>query len=108
MDELKRKYEASMKDVLHILGEYDYQYIKEYVEHLESQISNKSENVENEKSSISAEDWKKAYGHAQTFLTLYEFTPYGAFGASLIRGLITRYDNGERTEELYLAMISIE
>ena len=35
MDELKRKYEASMRDVLHILGEYDYQYIKEYVENLE-------------------------------------------------------------------------
>lgn len=35
MSELKRKYEASMRDVLHILGEYDYQYIKEYVEDLE-------------------------------------------------------------------------
>lgn len=35
MDELKRKYEASMRDVLHILGKYDYQYIKEYVEDLE-------------------------------------------------------------------------
>lgn len=35
MDELKKKYEASMRDVLHILGEYDYQYIKQYVEYLE-------------------------------------------------------------------------
>ena len=35
MGELKTKYEASMRDVLHILGKYDYQYIKEYVEYLE-------------------------------------------------------------------------
>lgn len=35
MSELKRKYEQAMKDVLHILGKYDYQYIKEYVEDLE-------------------------------------------------------------------------
>lgn len=108
MDELKRKYEAAMKNVYHFIGKYDYQYIKDYVEHLESQISNEPETVENEKPSISEEDWKNAYGHAQTFLALYEFTPYGAFGASFIKGLIARYDNGERTEELYLAMISIE
>lgn len=38
MDELKRKYEASMRDVLHILGKYDYQYIKEYVEELEKRL----------------------------------------------------------------------
>lgn len=36
MDELKRKYEQAMRDVLHILGKYDYQYIKEYVEDLEN------------------------------------------------------------------------
>ena len=39
MNELKAKYEASMRDVLHILGKYDYQYIKEYVESLENRLS---------------------------------------------------------------------
>lgn len=39
MEELRRKYEASMRDVLHILGKYDYQYIKEYVESLENRLS---------------------------------------------------------------------
>ena len=38
LNEIKRKYENSMRDVYHMLGEYDHKYIKNYVELLESMV----------------------------------------------------------------------
>lgn len=38
LSEIKRKYEKSMRDVYHMLGEYDHKYIKNYVELLESMV----------------------------------------------------------------------
>lgn len=38
LSEIKRKYEKSMRDVYHMLGEYDHKYIKNYVELLEGMV----------------------------------------------------------------------
>ncbi|WP_199614676.1 hypothetical protein [Paenibacillus alkalitolerans] len=44
--------------------------------------------------------WEDAIENARFMLEEYKKIPTGAFGATLIAQAITRYENGERTQEL--------
>ncbi len=48
----------------------------------------------------SNERWEEAIANARYFLDEYRKIPTGMFGAIFIATAITRYENGERTQEL--------
>lgn len=54
-------------------------------------------------------DWEKAIQHLQTYKVLYAgIGPAGMFGILIMTELEQRYDDGERTQELYDEMMGIE
>ena len=54
------------------------------------------------------ERWDEAIEYARIMLEEYKQIPTGAFGAMFISTLITRYENGERTDELLADLESVE
>lgn len=57
---------------------------------------------------ITEEQWKEAERHAREYQNLYMATPFGCTGAMIIARLLRRYEDGERTEDLYERMIEIK
>lgn len=57
---------------------------------------------------ITEEQWQEAERHAKEYQNLYMMTPTGMIGAVIISALLRRYNNGERTEDLYERMMEIE
>ena len=58
---------------------------------------------------ISEEEWKKATENLNSVILMYSsIGPVGMFGLSMLSGLKTRYENGERTKDLYESMMSAE
>lgn len=54
-------------------------------------------------------NWEKAVKNIETLIPLYEEIGWtGSFGLSILRGYMHRYDEGERTQELYESMMSAE
>jgi len=50
---------------------------------------------------ITNEDWEYEINRAKEMLEVYKSIPTGLFGATIISQSIERYENGERTEDLY-------
>lgn len=57
---------------------------------------------------MSEERWEEAVKHARTMLEIYKEIPTGIFGATLIAKAITRYEDGEKTNELLEELESFE
>lgn len=59
-------------------------------------------------SEISEEKWKKAINHAKEIKFMGQsIGPAGIFYVMSCNELIERYENGERTEDLYKSMIDL-
>lgn len=56
---------------------------------------------------ITEEQWKEVEKHAREYQNLYMATPFGCMGAMAIARLLSRYEKGERTEDLYKRMKDI-
>lgn len=60
------------------------------------------------KNKISEEEFEKMYKRAKEYYEDYLGITFGFLGANYIRGLMTRYENGERSKELYELLKGVE
>ena len=57
---------------------------------------------------ITQESWDYEVERAKEMLEVYKTIPMGFFGASHIAQTIARYESGERSQDLYETLESIE
>lgn len=73
--------------------------LDEYIAELEKEL---------EAETITDEQWDSVMENARFMLIEYKKIPNGMFGAINIANAINRYENGERTKELYEELESIQ
>ena len=55
-----------------------------------------------------AQEWEEAVENVRSVRHLYLTIPAGIFGATFLQSLLTRYEEGDRSQDLFESMMSAE